>query len=58
MGHAESLYCTTVFLFQDFGEEEVALLVDHFRPVLLHAGLSADDVELEWDMLKETVYSK
>jgi len=39
-------------------ERQKFVLVEHFRPVLVSAGVDADVVELEWDILKSLVYSK
>ncbi len=39
-------------------ESQKFVLVEHFRPVLVGAGVVADVVELEWLILKSVVYSK
>ncbi|XP_071795584.1 zinc finger protein 862-like [Asterias amurensis] len=41
-----------------FGDDEVAVLVDHFGPIMTDAGVDTDAVELEWDMLKAAVFNR
>ncbi|XP_038063190.1 uncharacterized protein LOC119733898 [Patiria miniata] len=40
---------------QNFGNEELRVLVQHFKPTLQTANVILDEVEMEWDMLKSNI---
>ena len=44
--------------FLDFCDDRVALLVKRFKPVLLSASVAIYEIEPQWTMLKDKVYSK
>ncbi|XP_013394236.1 zinc finger protein 862-like [Lingula anatina] len=41
----------------DFGEDHVTLVIDHYRQVLENQGVSISEIEAEWGILKENIYS-
>lgn len=47
--------CFMCHILSDYGDDEIADLVDHFKPVLKES-LSVDDIEIEWSSLKSELY--
>ena len=41
-----------------FGDEYITKLKNHFEKPLVAAKVSLEDCELEWDLLKSTIYSQ
>lgn len=42
----------------DYGNDAVAMLNDHFGPVLRDAGIDTDSVEMEWALLKTLLHEQ
>ncbi|PIK35588.1 putative zinc finger protein [Apostichopus japonicus] len=42
---------------RDFGDAEIAELVDYFSPVLEKAGTNTNSIEMEWSSVKESAYT-
>jgi hypothetical protein len=43
-------------LLLEFGDDDIAALVDHFKPVLTESGIAVCDIEVEWTTLKTEIY--
>ena len=47
-----------MYCFADFGDIEIQCLVDHWQPVLIDAGIDIAQVEMEWTLLKDKIYTR
>lgn len=46
------------YFYADFGDVEVAKLVDFFSPLLQKTGIEPNMIEMEWSSLKDSTYSE
>ena len=43
--------------FSGYGDDDVTVILDHYKAVLQANGVDVSEAELEWNMLKKEIYS-
>ena len=56
--HDDALSFNWMWLFTDFGDDELVIILDHFQSVLSKAGVDPIMAETEWPLLKREMYSR
>jgi hypothetical protein len=58
--HAQinSIILSIILYISDYGDQEIAELVDYFRTGLIEAGIEVEMIEMEWTKLKHNLMTR